>query len=79
MVKIVRDNDYTIVKDTRRAYQLSNKDIVQVNDMLLEFEDNMLYEVEIVVYGGIYVVYARTGKSYTPEEINKIVVDNHNK
>lgn len=79
MTKIVREDNETIIIHGKKAHQLHNKDVIGINDWLLEFEDNMLYEVEKVVYDNKYVVYERTGKSYTPEEVNKIVIDNHNK
>lgn len=56
-----------------RAYQLSNGDVVNINNLLLEFEDNILYEVVKVRETLFEPKYERTGKSFTPEQINKII------
>lgn len=54
-----------------RAYRLENGVVIQVNDYLLEFEDNMLYEVE-PAKTWFNPVYKRTGRSFTIEQINQM-------
>lgn len=57
-----------------RAYKLRNFDVISLNGMLLEFEDNVLYEV-IECRDGFFVQYKRTGRTYTPPEVNGTKVD----
>jgi len=55
-----------------RAHMLGNGDVVQVHGLLLEFEDNILYEVKEPV-GLVNPYYERTGRSFTPEQLNEMV------
>jgi hypothetical protein len=54
-----------------RAHKLSNGDVINVMSILLEFEDNILYEVE-EAKGLINPVYERTGRSFTPQQVNEM-------
>lgn len=68
--KAILPNNYV------RAYRLQNNDILTINNMVLEFEDNILYKV---VDDGFDLFgqkkWKRTGKSFTPEQLNKLLVD----
>jgi hypothetical protein len=60
--------------DKTRLYPLQNGDVFSVNELLLEFEDGICYEV-IRVRDTIYnPQFKRTGKSFTPEQINEITI-----
>ncbi len=37
-----------------RAYRLNNGDVITINDINLEYEDGMLYEVTSKGYDGLY-------------------------
>lgn len=54
-----------------RAVRLENGMVVQVNHLLLEFEDNILYEVE-PAKSWFNPYYERTGRSFTMEQINQM-------
>lgn len=58
-----------------RVYKLSNGDIFKVNELLLEFEDNLLYEVT-EKRNSVYATYIRTSRVFTPNEINNMVIYN---
>jgi hypothetical protein len=58
--------------NTYRAYKLHNGDVISVNDLLLEFKDGILYQVKKVTYG-CYVIYERTGRKFTPEQLNEML------
>jgi hypothetical protein len=52
-----------------RAYQLNNGDVISINDLLLEFEDNLFYEVKEPV-GLVNPYFERTGRKFTIEQLN---------
>jgi hypothetical protein len=54
-----------------RAVRLENGMVMQINDLLLEFEDNILYEVE-PAKTWLNPFYERTGRSFTMEQINQM-------
>lgn len=63
-MKLYYDDGYEV-----RAFRLSNGDVFTIRDLMLEFEDNILYEVR-EIGSGFFRKYKRTGKSFTPEKIN---------
>lgn len=75
-IKVVRDYKSP---NFARAYKLSNGDVIQINEMFVEFEDKILYEVIRVAELGdlstefVRVTYIRTGRSFTFEQINEMV------
>ncbi|MFQ3543478.1 hypothetical protein Q7A53_05280 [Halobacillus rhizosphaerae] len=60
-----------------RAYRLLNNDVIQVFNLLLEFENNIFYEVieEQACFDkfGSLSIYKRTGRKFTPEQLNEMV------
>lgn len=58
-----------------RVYKLCDGDIFSINNVFIEYENNIFYEI---VYSG-YVdefynkEYKRTGKKFTIEELNNLV------
>lgn len=56
-----------------RAYPLQNGDVVEINGILLEFEDNILHEVIRITDTLFNPQFKRTGKIFTPEQINEMV------
>ena len=67
--------DETLGLPKVRAHKLSNGDVLQVNDLLLEFENNLLYEVKPSLEA-VNPYYERTGRTYTPELLNKMLSNN---
>lgn len=72
------DEDYLkkmAEKNMSRAYRLNNGDVITINDITLEYEDGMLYEVTSKGYNGLYSnpKWERTDKVFTVEEANKIL------
>ena len=61
-------------KNSVRAYKLCNGDIITVNNLVLQFEDKVLYEM---IEDGLDVFgqqkWKRTGKSFTPEQLNNLI------
>lgn len=61
-------------KNAVRAYRLCNGDIFTVKDLVLQFENNILYEM---VEDGLDMFrqrkWKRTGKLFTPEQLNKLI------
>jgi hypothetical protein len=56
-----------------RVYPLSDGDIIEFYGKTLEFENKLFYEVVFKGFDkNMQSVWERTGKSYTPEELNKI-------
>lgn len=59
--------------NTYRAYRLCNGDIFTIENLVLEYENLILYEV---IEDGFDIFmqrkWKRTGKSFTPEQINKM-------
>ena len=53
-----------------RAYELVDGAVVEINGLLLEFEDGLFYEVE---KGASFInpVYKRTGVKYSPSELEE--------
>lgn len=71
-VFINKSNEIT---DSKKAYQLCDKDVFSINDICIEFEKGRFYEVEEVIYDGLYNVFnvwERTGKEFSVEEINDL-------
>lgn len=64
--------------DNVRAYKLSNGDVVTILNLLLEFEDDLFYEV-IRRESLINPEFIRTGKVFTPNEINRLFSIDNNK
>jgi len=58
-------------KGVHRAYRLCDGDVIQVLHMTLQYDDKVFYEGFMT--GFINPKFVRTGKSYTAEQINKIV------
>jgi len=54
-----------------RAYKLSNGDIITCNGLLLEFENNMFYEVVQKTYL-VNPIFERTGKKCSPNDLNNM-------
>lgn len=58
-----------------RAFRLSDGDIFQRNDLLLEYENGLFYEVVIDDCDEfMQFKYKRTGKVFTADEINRMSV-----
>jgi hypothetical protein len=76
----IKDEEFRLateseIKEGRavRVFKLSNGDVFQIYNLLLEFEDNILYEVVCVRDTLFEPRYERTGRSFTPEQINKMI------
>ncbi|MEK4605308.1 hypothetical protein MHH42_31140 [Bacillus sp. FSL L8-0099] len=65
-----------LVEGVRRAFVLENGTVVQIGNLLLEFEDNVFHEVEPESPDNIFnPVYNRTGRRFTPEQINEMTFE----
>ena len=81
LVKGCVDNNYL------RAYRLSNGDIFTVCNVTVKFVDNVLYEVvedgedvmqeviDGVTYRVIQTKWAQTGKVYTIDQLNELLIE----
>ena len=78
------DGDFKLIKAKlpdgyTRAFKLSNGDVITILNLLLEYEDGLFYEV-VKRDKLINPEFLRTGKSFTPNEINSLYsIDNNNK
>lgn len=80
---ILCDDTFLYVKpcpdDKHRLYTLQDGDIITVFGLTLEHVDGLFFEVEetygygFAIYNpSVQTIWARTGKAFTPEDINKM-------